>query len=418
MSKKTRGAAGFLLLQLFFATLLAGCTFEDNIEEFRRKKKWPVPQVGDFEISGLSQIADGSPKQVSIRPKEGKSQGIISIYYLGIEGPPYPRSQAAPSGIGAYTLSFDVAEIEGFRKAKGLNAGILIIRGQTAELLDPVAGDFEISGLSQIADGSPKQVSIRPKEGKSDGLITVYYEGGTDAPSALGAYAVTFDITESLGFNAARGLGAGTLTIEAPPTFTSVADFGTWLAAQPSNTAATPYTVELNVADLSGISNNIFSGRYVSLDLSGSTFTSIGDHAFAYCWSLASVTIPDSVTSIGDFAFNFCTSLASVTIPNSVTSIGGAAFQYCSLTSVTIPESVMSIGDWAFYYCYSLTSVTFEGTIPSSGFDYDAFGSYGYMGYLGDLRAKFYATDPTNGTPGTYTTTAPVGSSSVWTKQP
>ena len=27
----------------------------------------------------------------------------------------------------------------------------------------------------------------------------------------------------------------------------------------------------------------------------------------------------------------------------------------------------------------------------------------------GDLRAKFYATNPTNGTPGTYTTAAPVG---------
>jgi len=38
--------------------------------------------------------------------------------------------------------------------------------------------------------------------------------------------------------------------------------------------------------------------------------------------------------------------------------------------------------------------------------------------FLGDLRDKFYATDPTNGTPGMYTTTAPVGNTSVWTKQP
>jgi hypothetical protein len=37
---------------------------------------------------------------------------------------------------------------------------------------------------------------------------------------------------------------------------------------------------------------------------------------------------------------------------------------------------------------------------------------------LGDLRTKFYATNSTNGTPGTYTTTAPVNSSSVWTKTP
>jgi hypothetical protein len=33
------------------------------------------------------------------------------------------------------------------------------------------------------------------------------------------------------------------------------------------------------------------------------------------------------------------------------------------------------------------------------------------------LRDKFYATDATNGTPGTYTTPTPVGYNAVWTKQ-
>ena len=75
----------------------------------------------------------------------------------------------------------------------------------------------------------------------------------------------------------------------------------------------------------------------------------IADEAFAWCESLTSVTIPNSVTSIGDEAFEGCKSLTSVTIPNSVTSIGVEAFGSCSsLKSVTIPNSVTSIGLGAF----------------------------------------------------------------------
>jgi len=69
------------------------------------------------------------------------------------------------------------------------------------------------------------------------------------------------------------------------------------------------------------------------------------------------------------------------------------------------------IASAAFIDCPSLTSVTFKGTITSGKIDNEAFR------FLGDLRTKFYATDSTNGTPGTYTTTAPVSESSVWTKR-
>jgi len=70
-----------------------------------------------------------------------------------------------------------------------------------------------------------------------------------------------------------------------------------------------------------------------------------------------------------------------------------------------------SIGERAFKNCNSLTSVTFQGTIVRNKFQDYAFYE------LGNLRDEFYRTDITNGTPGTYTTTAPVSSSSVWTKQ-
>ena len=96
--------------------------------------------------------------------------------------------------------------------------------------------------------------------------------------------------------------------------------------------------------------------------------TTIGDYAFYQCYSLTSVTIPDSVTTIGQCAFNECYSLTSVTIPNNVTTIGDEAFRCCySLTSVTIPDSVTTIGNYAFFGCRGLTSVTIGDSVTSIG---------------------------------------------------
>ena len=57
--------------------------------------------------------------------------------------------------------------------------------------------------------------------------------------------------------------------------------------------------------------------------------TRIGERAFACCYGLTSVTIPNSVTSIGEGAFAGCSDLPSITIPNSVTSIENGTFYDC-----------------------------------------------------------------------------------------
>ena len=194
-------------------------------------------------------------------------------------------------------------------------------------------------------------------------------------------------------------------------TFTDITDLETYLSGLPANTAAAAYIVKLNVNDMGGdvrtagsvgyilSSYNTplppppalparTSTKYVNLDLSGSTITYIEVQAFQSCYGLTGVIIPNSVTEIRGSAFNRC----------------------YSLTNVTIPSSVTILGDWAFGNNTNLTSVTFQGTIPAA--DFNSMGSF-----FGDLRDKFYATDANNGTPGTYTTTAPVSADSVWTKK-
>ena len=153
-------------------------------------------------------------------------------------------------------------------------------------------------------------------------------------------------------------------------------------------------------------------------DISAITFaeecelTNIGEYAFSGL-IITSIILPDSVTSIGRGAFNGCPNLVSIILSNSLQFIEWAMFTDCTnLESIIIPDSVIGIGNSAFENCTNLANVTFQAPISSAYFGIDAFK------YLGDIRNKFYEFNASNGTPGNYTTTAPVGSGSIWTKQP
>jgi hypothetical protein len=158
-----------------------------------------------------------------------------------------------------------------------------------------------------------------------------------------------------------------------PYTVNSVAALGTWLASQSVNTPDTAYRIQLNTNNISNISTTLNNSpnKYVFLDLSGSTITTIPEYLFfgdqdtpsnlRGCATLTGIIIPNRVTSIGQYAFGRCVNLISVTIPNSVTSIGGGAFINCTnLASITIPNSVTSIVGRAFSGCTSLTVINVD----------------------------------------------------------
>ena len=154
-----------------------------------------------------------------------------------------------------------------------------------------------------------------------------------------------------------------------------------------------------------GLKDGVYSTDIVIPSIyNGLPVTAIGNYAFYNCFSLKSITIPNSVTTIGINPFLSCANLTSIvvdsenpayqsidanlyskdgtvliayaigkndtsfTIPDSVTIIGKSAFYGCStLANIIIPDSIIVISDSAFYGCSNLTSVTIPDGVTTIG---------------------------------------------------
>jgi hypothetical protein len=251
----------------------------------------------------------------------------------------------------------------------GADRGAFTPDGKTLAQLSYV---IELSGPSTSTvrtERGASSVSVSLFPGKWDITVTAYNEDES-------VYAIGKTTVEArAGQNVSKVI---TLNLEWK-VFTDIEVFRAWLGDQPENNPTAPYHAKLNVNSLGVFSpplglgansllGNVLEtnkGKYVKLDLSGSTFNSIGLSAFENCPSLTNIIIPNSVNSIGKQAFVFCS----------------------YLTSVTISYSVSIIEDAAFGGCYRLTSVTFQGGNITS------FGSKAFIAEVKDNSLGGYACE-------------------------
>jgi len=278
----------------------------------------------------------------------------------------------------------------------------------------PTVTDFIINGTGTFTyDGNPKTVTVTAKEGKTSGTITVKYNGNTAAPSAVGIYAVTFNVTAATGWNAANGLSAGTLTIipADPDNQTPAAEDFTISGTGTFTYDGNPKTVTVTAKEgkTSGAITVKYNGNTAAPSVAG-IYTITFDTAAATGWNAANGldagtlwiydTIIDNISNLATFlsgqttntkttpyyiALNIDnetdlstirTTLRSVEgkyvyidlSGSAVTEIPNFTFWGCTgLTGVIIPNSVTNIGNRAFANCTSLTGIIIPDSVTSIG---------------------------------------------------
>ena len=91
--------------------------------------------------------------------------------------------------------------------------------------------------------------------------------------------------------------------------------------------------------------------------IEGHSVTEIANEAFADCYTLRKVTLPENLNKIGKFAFYNCTKLETINLKR-VEYIGRSAFQNCRLIrDIKLSPKLHYIDGWTFAGCSKLEKI-------------------------------------------------------------
>jgi hypothetical protein len=166
-----------------------------------------IPTAADLIFEPRDVVYNGKPQKVTVRFKNDLDTDIsekITIKYKKIEtssaedgassaaAPVDVSSDPAPSAVGEYEITVDIAAGENFNKADDLSLGMYEIKK-----IKPTAKDLAFNLGDVVYDGKEKPLAVKFNiDGTGFGDITVKYKGSENAPTVVGTYAVTVDIDE------------------------------------------------------------------------------------------------------------------------------------------------------------------------------------------------------------------------------
>ena len=170
------------------------------------------PNATDFDIPSLSAPVKYNGDPISVTPptlKTGKTgAGTVTVYYAGAaaSGTTYSKSTTAPTNVGTYDVTFNVAGGKNFNTASDLIYGTLTI--QAKDVSDTRAAENQ-TVVKDVGDFTP------PNFGAVTGALTYTYESSTKTYEEIKAALAAKSAGESAIIHysyAANGNYTGTIT--------------------------------------------------------------------------------------------------------------------------------------------------------------------------------------------------------------
>ena len=232
---------------------------------------------------------------------------------------------------------------------------------------NPRASDFIISNLTQTV-GNIVAVTITPKEGKSSGAITIYYEGMGSTnypkvrtmPSVVGIYNVTFDVAAASGFYAITDLPGGTLTINVTNQSPVANDFQISNLTQAYGNV-TAVTITPNVGKSSGIVTIYYEGSGGTIYAKSNTLPlAVGTYTITF--NVAAATGFNAVTGLAGGTLTINEQVDAQT-PNIITHPESITVTVDSLFSLSVTASSLDGGEISYSWYSNTDMSNIGGTV-------------------------------------------------------